>query len=205
MQSAGPSYIDLYWLPLGAGDTSGLVRHSGRLFERLSARRHHRPARPLFHSALEVELAGIRSVVEMTPQWGLPSGDRGIVAVGPVGMRVLGRARLFRYEVHRWRHGVIPDRAEAVGGAVRLSNDEERARRLLGLVPDFPADTWGRDAQHTGDMWNSNSLTSWLLARSGHRVDDLAPPARGRAPGWSAGLVVAARQAPTPTPALRFR
>lgn len=189
-----PSYVDLFWLPLGAGDSTGLVRHSGRLYELMSARRHHRQARPLFHSALEVSLDGTRYVIEMTPQWGLPPGDRGVVVEGSVGMRILGRSRLFRYEVHCWRHGVIPDLAEAVGGAQRLSNGEEQVRRVLELAPDFPACTWGRDDQATGDMWNSNSLTSWLLARSDHGVDDLAPPAHGRAPGWSAGLVVAGRQ-----------
>jgi hypothetical protein len=42
-------------------------------------------------------------------------------------------------------------------------------------------------------MWNSNSLVSWVLARSGLPVDSLAPPPGGRAPGWNAGLVVARR------------
>jgi hypothetical protein len=37
-------------------------------------------------------------------------------------------------------------------------------------------------------MWNSNSVVAWLLARA--RIDArLAQvPARGRAPGWKAGL-----------------
>jgi hypothetical protein len=42
-------------------------------------------------------------------------------------------------------------------------------------------------------MWNSNSLVSWLLARAGVEVTNVALPERGRAPGWGAG-VVAARQ-----------
>ena len=44
-------------------------------------------------------------------------------------------------------------------------------------------------------MWNSNSLTAWLLSRRGHdpAAPGLQPPAHGRAPGWSAGLIVAAR------------
>jgi hypothetical protein len=46
----------------------------------------------------------------------------------------------------------------------------------------------------TGEMWNSNSLISWLLARAGIEADLLQPPAGGRAPGWNAGLVVARRQ-----------
>jgi hypothetical protein len=187
-----PTYVDLFWLPLGAGDSSGLVRRTGRLYEAMSARRHRRPTRALYHSALQVRLAGTRYVIEMTPQWGLPPGDRGGVAEGPVGLRILGRSRLFRYEVHRWRDGVIPDLAEAIGGAQRLSTDPAHARRLLELVPDFPVCTWGRDEQATGDMWNSNSLTSWLLARSGHDPET-TPPDHGRAPGWSAGLAVAAR------------
>jgi hypothetical protein len=68
-----------------------------------------------------------------------------------------------------------------------------RAQQLLELVPAFPTATWGRDEQRAGEMWNSNSLVSWLLARSGHDTERLHPPARGRAPGWSAGWVVAER------------
>jgi hypothetical protein len=43
-------------------------------------------------------------------------------------------------------------------------------------------------------MWNSNSLTSWLLARTGHDMIAIRPPSHGRAPGWRAGLELAARQ-----------
>ena len=66
---------------------------------------------------------------------------------------------------------------------------------MLDLVTSFPTATWGRDEQRAGDMWNSNSLTAWLLASSGHACDApaLLPPSHGRAPGWSAGLVVAGR------------
>jgi hypothetical protein len=90
--------------------------------------------------------------------------------------------------------GVIPDLAEAVASPRQVSHDVAHARRLLDLVPSVPAVTWGRDELHTGDMWNSNSLTAWLLARSGHETLDLGPPAHGRAPGWHAGLIVAARE-----------
>jgi hypothetical protein len=38
-----------------------------------------------------------------------------------------------------------------------------------------------------------DSLTSWLLAGSGHRMGAIGPPPHGRAPGWHAGLTVAAR------------
>jgi hypothetical protein len=57
----------------------------------------------------------------------------------------------------------------------------------------------GRDELHAGEMWNSNSLISWLLVRSGHRAGPIRPPAGGRAPGWSAGLTVAARATPEPS------
>lgn len=117
-----------------------------------------------------------------------------MVCDGPVGSVWLGRSRPFRYEVRCWGDGVIPDVADAVGSPVRVSCDSASARRLLDLVSQIPQATWGRDELRTGEMWNSNSLVSWLLARSGHDVRTLAPPPQGRAPGWSAGLVVAARQ-----------
>jgi hypothetical protein len=44
-------------------------------------------------------------------------------------------------------------------------------------------------------MWNSNSLISWLLVRSDHQACAIRPPAGGHAPGWAAGLTVAARAA----------
>jgi hypothetical protein len=64
-------------------------------------------------------------------------------------------------------------------------------------VPCLPALVWGRDERHTGEMWNSNSVTSWLLASAGIDLGRIQPPHRGRAPGWRSGLVVAARDADT--------
>src|SRR6478672_361057 len=127
----------------------------------------------------------------MTPAWGNKHEDRGAVLVGSVGLPRLGRSRFFRYEVRRWRNGVIPDVSEAVASPQRQSSDVIRAKRVLDLVPGFPVLTWGRDELRTGDMWNSNSLTAWLLASSGHETERIEPPLHGRAPGWAAGLVVA--------------
>ena len=189
------AFVDLYWLPLGAGDASHCVRWNGRIYEALAALREHREARDLYHSALEVHLGTDRFVIEMAPVWGNTPGDRGVVSGGSVGTPWLGRSRFFRYEVRRWRNGRIPDISEAVASPQRLSSDIVRARRVLELVPAFPTVTWGRDELHTGDMWNSNSLTAWLLARSGHETELVEPPAHGRAPGWAGGLVLAARQA----------
>ncbi len=187
--------VDLFWLPLGAGGR--FVRTNGRVYEAVAARLQHRDRSDLYHSALEVHHAGERHVIEQGPVWNVSEAHRGVVSEGPVGSPRLGRFRLCRYEVRSWRDGVIPDRGEAVDSPRRVSSDGDRARRVLDLVPDAPTATWGRDEQQTGEMWNSNSLIAWLLARSGHDTGSIALPAHGRAPGWAAGLRVAAREADT--------
>ena len=181
----------LSWLPLGAGGR--FVAWNGRAYERWVARRQGRRPQPLFHAALEVVVDAERYVVEMAPVWNLRVPDRGAVVEGPVGSSLLSRSRAFRYEVRRWRDGVIPDADWAVGCPVLLSTAPGVAARLLDLVPRVPALTWGRDELGVGDMWNSNSLVAWLLASSGVAgVASLAPPGGGRAPGWQAGLALAA-------------
>jgi hypothetical protein len=145
----------------------------------------------LFHSALEIGLDGELFVIEMTPAWGATEDDRGVVREGPVAARPMGRFRTFRYEVRRWPGGRIPDRAWAVDSPRRVSDDPVAAARLLALVPAVPALTWGRDELDAGEMWNSNSLVSWLLVSSGLDVTGVDPPRGGRAPGWTAGLVLA--------------
>jgi hypothetical protein len=186
------SRVDLYWLPLGAGGT--FVRWNGRVYEAAAARRQHRRARPLFHTALEVHLDGQRYVIEMAPVWNLRVRERGVVAEGPVGSPRLGRFRAFRYEVRCWAGGAIPDVGAAVGSPVRICDEAAVAGQLLTLAPAVPTLTWGRDELGTGDMWNSNSLSAWLLARTGTDMATLSPPHDGRAPGWPAGLALAARQ-----------
>jgi hypothetical protein len=185
------SAIDLYWLPLGAGGHS--VRLNGRIFEWFAARLGHRDRCDLYHSALEVQVPEGRFVIEQAPAWG-EHGERGVVAEGAVGARAACRFRLFRYEIRRWRDGVIPDVAEAVDSPQRLTNAADRARRLLELVPQVPTPVWGRDELHTGEMWNSNSLISWLIVRSSLDVDSVRLPHGGRAPGWHAGILAATRQ-----------
>jgi hypothetical protein len=188
LRRAGSASVDLYWLPLGAGGHS--VRLNGKAFEAVSAWIQHRGRRDLYHSALIVQAPEGRYVIEQTPA-GSRAVERGVVAQGPVGARAAGRFRLFRYEVRRWRDGVIPDVDEAVDSPRRLSEDPAVARRLLELVPHVPALVWGRDELGTGEMWNSNSVISWLVARSGLGVDSIEPPPCGRAPGWRAGIVAA--------------
>ncbi|GGC55191.1 hypothetical protein IEU95_08935 [Hoyosella rhizosphaerae] len=190
--STGRASIDLYWLPLGAGGT--VVRWNGRLYEALSARRNHRPTADLYHAALLVTEHGHTFSIEMGPVWNLKEAQRGVVRVGPVGARWLGRFRLFRYEIRCWRDGRIPDLAEAVDGPRRVSTDEVHAATILKLVHSAPTLTWGRDELQVGDMWNSNSLVSWLLARTGLDTSAITPPENGRAPGWDAGLALANSQ-----------
>ncbi len=193
--------MELYWLPLGAGGHS--VRLNGRLFEAVAARIEGRPARALYHSALEVGVPEGRFVIEMTPVPRGAPGDGRAVAQGPVGARWAGALRLFRYEVRRWREGVIPDVAEAVDSPRLLSSDERTARCLLDQVPLVPTPVWGRDELAAGEMWNSNSVVAWLLERAGIDAGEIEPPAGGRAPGWRAGVLVARREggARDPSPA----
>ena len=184
--------IDLYWLPLGAG--GNFVRLNGRVYEAVKARLDGRPACDLYHSALEVFVPEGRYVVENTPVVDHRGQQRGVVAEGPVGVRWAGRFRMFRYELRRWRDGAIADIAEAVDSPRRLSCDVRDARRLLDLMPLMPRLVWGRDELNVGEMWNSNSMISWLIARTGLDIQSIKPPAGGRAPGWNAGVVVAARE-----------
>jgi len=93
--------------------------------------------------------------------------------------------------VRCWRDGAIPDIGEAVDSPRRLTDDSECARRLLGLVPFLLTPTWGRDELAAGEMWNSNSMISWLIAGAGLCPEAIHPPDGGRAPGWNAGVVVA--------------
>ena len=181
--------VDLFWLPLGAG--GHFVRLNGRLYEAAAALRARRRPSDLYHSALEVNVRTDRYVIEMAPVWNERALDRGVVAEGAVGSRLAGRLRLFRYEVRCWRDGRIPDVAEAVDSPRRLTSEIERAERVLQLVPDVPTPVWGRDELGVGDMWNSNSVVSWLLVRSGLDSDAIHPPPGGRAPGGGAGRSVA--------------
>jgi hypothetical protein len=183
--------VDLYWIPLGAGGHS--VRFNGQVFEALQAARRHRRRRDLYHAAIVAGLGGDRYTIEVAPSPDADEASRGVVATGAVGSRHLAVLRVFRYEIRCWRDGSIPDLAFAVGEPVRLTTDPDIARRLLDQTALAPRPVWGRDELGTGEMWNSNSFAAWLIAAAGLDADELRPPPGGRAPGWSAGLVVARR------------
>jgi hypothetical protein len=167
------------------------VRLNGLVFEAVAARIHHRTMADLYHSALDVRLAdGTRFVIEMAP---IPDGqahERGVVAEGPVGARWAGRLRIFRYEVRLWQDGVIPDVAEAVESPQRLTRDPDTAERVCECVRELPTPVWGRDELGAGEMWNSNSVVAWVIARS-RRGD---PAARRRQGSRMAGGFEASRR-----------
>jgi hypothetical protein len=163
--------VDLYWLPLGAG--GHFVRLNGRVFEAMAARAARRPVCDLYHSALEVRVAAARFVIEQAPVRDAHGEQRGVVAEGPVGMRWAARFRIFRAEIRRWRDGQIPDVDEAVESPRRLTDEETRAQRVLDLAPQVPTPVWGRDDLETGDMWNSNSVIAWLIARSEMDIESI--------------------------------
>jgi hypothetical protein len=188
--------LELYWIPLGAGNRT--VQFSGRTFESLAARRDRRTPCDLYHSALVAMLGSDRYVIEMTP---VPAparaaADRGVVGGGAVGTRWAARLRIFRYEIRCWRNGCIPDLQYAVDGPVALTCDEPLVRAVVEGVPSVPTPTWGRDELRAGEMWNSNSVVAWILSATGLAANAGEPPARGRAPGWHAGVTIARRRSP---------
>jgi hypothetical protein len=178
-----------------------VVKATGKAYEKLTAMVHRRAPCDLYHSALIVSLPEGRYIIEQTP---VPDGkcprERGVVAQGPVGLRMAGRFRLFRYEIRCWRDGSIPDLEKAGASPVRLVGDADQANRILDLLPSVPTPTWGRDELRAGEMWNSNSVTAWVLARGGVDIDGLTPPVGGRAPGWDAGIRVPDRHRSAESP-----
>jgi hypothetical protein len=183
--------VTLCWIPLGSG--GHIVRWNGKAYEAIKALIERRPRRSLYHSALEVTTPDARYVIEVTPVPAQGGHDRGVVGEGAVGSRWLGWLRMFRYEVRRWCDGTIPDATDPGTVVVRVCDDGIAAQRILDSLPSVPKPVWGRDELGTGDMWNSNSVTSWVLATTGIDMDRVHLPDRGRAPGWEAGLVVARR------------
>lgn len=183
--------VVLYWIPLGAGGT-GFVRLNGRIYEAITAAREHRDRLALLHTALEVKAPEGWFVIEA--MWPSPDNDltaRGVTVSGPVFTARL-RTRMLRYEVRCWEGGELADRQHAVGGPVLLSDSQVLASSILSCTGAVPRLTWGRDESRVGHMWNSNSVISWLLTTAGYQMEALRPPRGTRAPGWDAGITVAA-------------
>ena len=189
------SGTELYWIPLGAGGR--FVRFNGQVYEALTASLQRRPRYDVYHSALELRMPDGRYTVEMTPVPDTRGSERGVVLEGPVGFSAAGRLRVFRYEVRRWKDGVIPDLSYAVVPPVHLTDDASLVARVFGLLPAVPALTWGRDESRAGEMWSCNSIISWTLTSAGLDPATIPLPPRGRAPGWDAGITVARHGHPT--------
>ena len=187
------SLVDLLWIPLGTG--ARVVRLSGKMYEGLAALRHGRAPRDLYHSALEVTVPAGRFAIEVTPVVDRNGAARGVVKEGPVGLRVAGHLRIFRYEIRRCKGGVVPDAEAAVASPIRITHDHAQAQKVLDLVPSVPLLVWGRDEWHAGEMWNSNSVTAWLLECAGIDAEGVSLPPDGSAPGWASGVAVARHQA----------
>lgn len=195
------AYVDLYWLPLGAGGSS--VKLNGRAYEALAALLARRRPLDLYHAALEVATGEGRFAIEIAPVPDADGAARGAVASGAVGSRLAGRLRVFRYELRCWREGTIPDLAEAVESPRRLSADGAAAARLIAALPAVPMPVWGRDELGAGEMWTSNSTISWLLCQAGLDAAAIPLPRGGRAPGWEAGIAVARREDAAAVPGSR--
>lgn len=191
MREVTASSVVLWWLPVGAG--GHVVRYTSHWWELGHAWLARREPRRLFHAALEARVDDVSYAIEVAPTVGGPRvRDRGVVRTGPVGVRALGRWDLFRYEVRCWRDGSIPDLCWAEGGPTMLSTDERVTRVLIDRVRYVPVLVWGRSVRAADDMWNSNSVVSWLIATTGIDAATIRPPDGGWAPGWEAGLAVAA-------------
>lgn len=181
--------VELLWLPVGA-ETSRFQQASLRLWETLEAARCRRPRTALVHSALRVRTTdGTSFAIELTPEF--QRGAAPPTATGPVGLRLLGRLKLFRWALQCTPGGVFPDEQWATGDPMVLSTDCSTAEAILDLAREIPRYTWGRRRPGTGEMWTSDSVIAWLLVRAGIDLAGVGPPPGTRAPGWNAGMVVA--------------
>ena len=180
------SFIDLYWIPVGAG--KHLQSWSLALYEFLAAVCARRPRATLYHGALKIRLRGRSQTIElMTVPRRQPNPP---LMTGPLWIRGADRWRLFRYQLYSADSDRFPDEKWAVGSPKRLTTDPATVERLLESAPALPSHTWGRRAAGTTEMWTSDSATSWLLARSGIDLSQITLPEDGRAPGWKAGAEV---------------
>ncbi|UIN29528.1 hypothetical protein [Microbacterium binotii] len=182
------STLAVWWIPVGAG--GWLVSHASGLWERMTAAREGRAARPLLHAAIEITDRRGRSVIEMAPAWSGPRTAHGVVGTGPVGLRVLGLSVCFRYEIRCWRDGTVPDLAFAPRPPRIHETSEVVTDAIIMDATNAPRHVWGRDVFGIGDMWNSNSLIAWLLTRAGIAEH---PPSDCSAPGWKCGVEAARR------------
>ncbi len=133
--------VDLMWVPLGAGGR--VVRLNGKVYEAITARLQRRPRQDLYHAALEVTAADGVYVIELTPVPARNTVARGVVGTGPVASKWLGRSRIFRYELRRWRGGTIPTGPARSVGADGSALKSHRPNECSTSSPPYP--WWHRD------------------------------------------------------------
>ena len=199
--------LDLYWLPLGAGGHSVRVqrphlRGGGRSPRCAAAapsvttsttRRstgddaggHPTQSRWSAAKALVSAEAADHGAVAGGARGQPPARPLGAVSIRDPLLSVAARSQTSR---RRLRAPAAADRrpCSCSGGSVL---------ELVPLRSDLRSGGWTRS--QTGEMWNSNSLVSWLLVS--HRPDVGRAdrlPVGGRAPGWQAGIAVAAPRSP---------
>lgn len=113
-----------------AGTSSGSM---GRVYRRLQAWRERREPRALYPSALVALVPEGHFVMESA--WPIPRGahaSRGVVVESAVFAHALGRLRAFRYEVRRWKDGIIRDAGWAVASPQRVVADKAARARARG-------------------------------------------------------------------------
>ena len=120
--------VDVYWLPLGAGDASHCVRWNGRVFEAAAAAREHRRRQDLYHSALEIRHGEDRFVIEMAPLWATAAADRGVVSEGAVVIGLGGAACL---------RPVVSQGCEPIGEPWTITGSERNIVKTIGGRPAY--------------------------------------------------------------------
>src|SRR5262245_66530383 len=96
MSQVAAACVDLYWLPLGAGDHTHCVRTNGRIFEAVTVRYERQARCDLYHAALEVGLGAARSVIGRAPGGSRRQPDAGGEGGGPATLAGLGGLGLSR-------------------------------------------------------------------------------------------------------------
>lgn len=177
-------YLDLYWLPVGAG--THFQRASLVLYESLAAALARRPRSTLCHAGLKASVAGQTFTLELTP---VPAvQDVRPAMTGAVGSSLAAKLRIFRYQLICREAAALPDEQWAVGQPNRLTADPIAIQRVMTLAPTVPAHTWGRRVHGTTEMWTSNSAVSWLLLEAGIPLNTATIPDGTTVPGWQAGI-----------------
>jgi hypothetical protein len=152
------TFIDLYWLPVGAG--THFQRFSLILYEGMAARLARRKRATLLHAALKIGRGDQYFTLEVTPAPADPNTRHEVT--GPVGVRGADKLRLFRYQVCLREGDTLPDEEWAVVPALRLSEDSETvatafARRLASTpgsrCPCFDRGSATFPRPHTNSSW----------------------------------------------------